>query len=909
MNAELVPRTEFVGRERERARLRTVLAEALAGRGSLVSIAGDAGVGKSRLAEEVASEAEGRGFRALIGRCHEMDVSVPYAPLVDLLARAARSEDAGSLRRALGDEAGEVARILPELRRLFGDVPPTIDLPPDQERRFLFESIVAVLERTATDLPLMIVLEDVHFADDATLQLLGHFVEDIDRIRAVVVVTHRHEGRDQALARLFRSVRGGPLIDIVLKKLTSDEVAAMLGALGGREPPPTVVAVIYAETDGNPFFIEEVVRHLKDEGRLFGADGGWRSDIQMGELEVPGSVRLVIGRQLDRISDETRAMLTCAAVAGRSLSIDLLRAIRAEEGDPTGAVAESLRAGIVTVGLDGTVTFRHELVRQALESNVSPAQHKILHARVAEALEHVYADRIEEFAAELALHLASAGADADPEKTARYLILAGERALGAAAYSEAVVHLDKALTFIAAEDAQRRARLLERLGLALRALGRWEEALKSWDEALGLAERARDADLAGQLCTNVIIQLGWAGRWLECIQFVARGLAMLGQRSVHRPMLLAMQGVMLAGAGDFDTGAAMTETAASLATALGDANLIGRCLAAKCGRLLLAADVKGSLEVGEQAIVHLRTAGALFDMCGALAPILIAANLSGRLDRGHALDEEFGSLVEQLGHHGGRFALHAQRGYRGLADLDLATYEAESRRGDELVRKENLVTSLFVGPAQLGLLEFWRGRPMEAARLFRRCSELEPPGALSGSGAGPLMLALAYAGDREGVLRELVTRRPLFPTRGRSHGLGSETSMLFAVEALAVIGEDDEAAGFYPLIVDAIDAGFLLRQWDLRSIRTLAGIAARCAGRFDDAEHHFLAAIEECERIPVRLEVADAGRFYAEMFLARGAPEDRARARELGEGALIVYEKAGMSLHAGRARGLVESAL
>src|SRR5919108_410298 len=161
MNAEIAPRTEFVGRAAERALLRGVLKEALAGRGCLVSITGEAGVGKSRLAEESAAEAEDLGFRTLIGRCHEMDATVPYAPLVDLLARAARSEDAGSLRRALGEE------------------------------------------------------------------------------------------------------------------------------------------------------------------------------------EVPGSVRLVIGRQLDRISDDARSMLSCAAVAGRSLSIDLLRAIREEEGDPTAAIAES----------------------------------------------------------------------------------------------------------------------------------------------------------------------------------------------------------------------------------------------------------------------------------------------------------------------------------------------------------------------------------------------------------------------------------------------------------------------------------------------------------------------------------------------------------------------------------------
>ncbi|MFY9585937.1 MAG: tetratricopeptide repeat protein, partial [Actinomycetota bacterium] len=489
--------------------------------------------------------------------------------------------------------------------------------------------------------------------------------------------------------------------------------------------------------------------------------------------------------------------------------------------------------------------------------------------------------------------------------TTRYLTLAGERALNAAAYSEAVAHLDKALTLVPADDAQRRARLLERLGLALRACGRWEEALKAWDEALGLAERARASELAGQLCTNIMVQLGWAGRWLECIQFVSRGLALVGQRSMHRPMLLGMQGVMITGAGDLGTGAAMTETALSLATAMGDANLLGQCLASKAGRLLLSGDMRGSFEVGEQAVEQLKAAGSLFDVCGVLAPLMIAANLSGNLDRSHALDEELATLVDQLGHHGGKFALHAQRGYRGLAHLDLSVFESESRRGDELVRRENLITSLFVGPAQLGFVEFWRGRPLDAAKLFRRCMELEPPGALNGSGWGPLVLALAYAGDRDGVRAEFIARRSMLPEPGRAFPLGAVTAMLFAVEALAMVGDDEEAASFYPIVTDLVDKGFVLRQWDLRSTRTLAGLAARCAGRTEDAERHFGEAMRDADRIPVRLEAADTGRFHAEMLLAKG---ERAGAAELARGALAIYETAGMPMHATLARAIVERA-
>jgi hypothetical protein len=189
---------------------------------------------------------------------------------------------------------------------------------------------------------------------------------------------------------------------------------------------------------------------------------------------------------------------------------------------------------------------------------------------------------------------------------------------------------------------------------------------------------------------------------------------------------------------------------------------------------------------------------------------------------------------------------------------------------------------------------------------FRRSIELEPPGALSGSAAGLLLLGLAYAGRRDDLLAEWGPRRTSLPVAGRVAGIGAWTTLLGGVEALAVVGEHAEAAALYPQISAAIEDGTLHREWDLRSLHTLAGISARCAERWVDAERHFVAAIEEADRVPLRLEAAEARRFYGEMVIARGGRGDSDRARELLTPALEIYERAGMPMHASIARALLE---
>ncbi|MCH8994897.1 MAG: AAA family ATPase, partial [Chloroflexi bacterium] len=520
----LVERTPFVGREEERAELRRLLDQTAQGRGALVMIGGEPGVGKTRLAEELADEARQRNMLALTGRCYEMEGAPPYTPFVEMVEAAVRMFPPEALRDALGDSAPEVAKLMPELRRLFPDIAPPLDLPPEQERRYLFNSVREFLARAGQAQPLLLVLDDLQWADDATLLLLQHIAQQLREMPILILGTYRDVELDMArpLARALEELHRQRLARrIALKRLHEDGVSAMLRALSSQEPPAPLVQAIYSETEGNPFFVEEVFQHLAEEGKLFDAQGRWRSDLEVSELDVPESVRLVIGRRLERVSEACRSVLTTAAVIGRAFSFELLEAL----SDPSAssgqgldadalldAVDDAERAQLITSTSDteARFTFAHELIRQTLLSDVSAARRQRLHLRVAEAMERLYARALEERAADLAHHFLQAGSAADPQKTVHYLTLAGERALAAAAFEDALRLYESALSLQPADDRPGRANLLFKRGWARRSLGRWEEALADWREALAAYEEIGDTDTVGRISSEIAVQLGWS---------------------------------------------------------------------------------------------------------------------------------------------------------------------------------------------------------------------------------------------------------------------------------------------------------------------------------------------------------------------------------------------------------------
>ena len=415
-----------------------MLTQAEAGAGSLMMLGGEPGVGKTRLVREVLGEAVQRGFFAGVGHCYDLEGAPPYSPWVEILEGVARVVPGDTLRDLMADGAPELARLLPELRLLYPDLPPPLDLPTEQARSYLFRCFRELLERASRMQPVLLVLEDLHWGDEATLLLVRDLAPHLFRLPVVVLGTYRDTETDAAppLADALRHLVRERLVDrVAVKRLPKSGVASLLEALGSKRPPTELVESIFSETEGNPFFVEEVYLHLEEQGRLFGADGEWRRDLSGPGLDIPEGVRLAIDRRLEPLQEEARAVLATAAVVGRRFSFDLLeKTCSGEAASFLDTVEEAERLSLIELessagGREVRYRFCHELIRQTLLSDLSVPRRRLLHLRVADAMEEMGSSDLGRHASALAHHFWEAGAG--DERTVRYLVTAAGRALEA----------------------------------------------------------------------------------------------------------------------------------------------------------------------------------------------------------------------------------------------------------------------------------------------------------------------------------------------------------------------------------------------------------------------------------------------------------------------------------------------
>ena len=448
--------TTFVGREAERSTLARALEQALKGAGKIVLIGGAAGVGKTRIAAEIGAHASQRGMLTLVGSCYDRDDPVPFIPFVEILEAAmAQTSDQAAFREALGNDAPEMARLLPRLRRQFPDIPPPMELPPEQSRRILFGAVTELVARVARNIPVLFLLDDLQWADEGTLLLLSHLAQLVPKIPVLIVGTYRDSELDHAgqfVKTLDEMIRLHLVERITLGGLSRNAVAEMLRALSGREPPESVVNLFHVDTEGNPFFVEELFRHLVEQEQLMDSVGEFRHDLKLSDTDVPQSLRLVIGRRLARLSDRTLKALGTAAIMGRSFTFELLAAsIEADPDSLLDCVEEAERAGLISSTVqypEARFRFYHELIRRAVVSRLSVARRQRLHLDVANAIERVHANALEDQANDLAHHLWQAGTSADGGRTAHSLAIAARRAREQGALTEAESYYRQALNVL-----------------------------------------------------------------------------------------------------------------------------------------------------------------------------------------------------------------------------------------------------------------------------------------------------------------------------------------------------------------------------------------------------------------------------------------------------------------------------
>ncbi len=435
----------LVGRVAQVEALERVVQAAHGGAGRCLLLAGEAGIGKSRLVAEAKALAAPRGFAVLQGNCFEPDRALPYAPWLDLLRAFCAACPADELRRALGASDPDLVKLLPELAARLPDLTPFPALEPEQEKRRLFESLAQFFLRQ-TPSPLLLIVEDLHWGDDLSLEFLLAFVRRIAAHPILLLLTYRSDEASPALTHFLAELdRARLAAELPLARLPLADTERMIRAIF-EQPHPVgaeFAEAIHALTDGNPFFVEEILKSLVAAGEIFYSDGGWTRK-PLNELHIPRTVQDAVARRVGQLSDGARQLLTLAAVTGRRFDFALLPHLTGRaEADLLPLIKELIAAQLVVEESADRFAFRHALTRQAVYAGWLARERKTLHRAIAETMERVYAGALDAHAPDLAHHFYEAGLW---EKALAYARQAGEKARALYAPRAAVEHFTQALS-------------------------------------------------------------------------------------------------------------------------------------------------------------------------------------------------------------------------------------------------------------------------------------------------------------------------------------------------------------------------------------------------------------------------------------------------------------------------------
>jgi tetratricopeptide (TPR) repeat protein/predicted Ser/Thr protein kinase len=476
-----IVRGRIVGRERELTQARDLWLKVMSGQGQTLLISGEPGIGKTRLMREIVTQAEVSGGTALSGECYA-ESNAPYSAFTQIIRQALTrfSRNGFEIPESVLDD---LLKLTPEQRYQYPEVQPNPKLDPEIEQQRLLENMVIFCDIISDRFPLLLVVEDAHWGDSGTMAMLHHLIRRTHKQAVMILVTYREvelkESRpfNDMLLELNRQRQG---MRLKLKRLDRLQTREMLAAIFAEQITPEFLDGIYQETDGNPFFIEEVCRALVDSGAVYYQDGKW-DRLSMEELEIPQGVQVAVESRLAKLPPEQQEVLRMAAIIGREFDYDiLLEALELEE-DTLIEALEGAEDAQMILEIDGvgevTFAFVHALVPSAIVESVRTLRRRKLHRRAASAFEKFSPQDYET----LAYHYGEAG---DEKRAQKYYTQAGERALAAFANQDAEGYFLIALDLV--EDEQEEAHLLAQLGIAQSHQSKYSQAIETWKQTIDL---------------------------------------------------------------------------------------------------------------------------------------------------------------------------------------------------------------------------------------------------------------------------------------------------------------------------------------------------------------------------------------------------------------------------------------
>jgi len=909
-----MPPGGFVGRAAERESLLELFSEVSEGNRRLALISGEPGIGKTRLSTHAALEGRSQGAVVLYGRCDE-ELAIPYGPWIEALSHYVEHGPEAVLCAHAERHGGELSRMVPQLRGRLPDLPLPRETDPDTERYLLWGAVVGLLREASGEEPLMLVLDDLHWADKPTLLLLKHVVSQGQGLRALIVATYRESdlARGHPLSDALADLHREQGVErIALKGLAEANIVEIMERAAGHELDEAgkgLARELLRESDGNPFYTAELLRHLLESGAVYRQEGGaWTVRGPLSELGLPASVREVVGRRVERLGEETRKALSTAAVIGRDFDVDLLLGVSDHSEDALLALLEeAVGASVLTesASVPGRFSFAHALINHTLYEDLGTTRRARLHRRVAEALEELLGAEPGARVSELAHHWAMATTAVDLVKAATYARMAGERALKELAPDEAVRWYRQALELQGQEaeaNSSERCEALIGLGTAQRQTGdpAHRETLL---EASRVASALRDGNLAARAA--LANHRGTAGSSAfgevdqERITAIEWALKLDDPPDqTRRARLLALQAQELSWDPDFMRRRALAEEAITLARDAGDGRALADVLQFAFRGIWSAETLElRSAHVDELARLVAELRDPAVDAALHEDTFQVCAE-RGELAHAHAAGERWRAIAEELGQPTQRWlSTYHSAGLellRGHLDVGERLAEQAFQLGQESVPSD--AAQVYGG--QLGFIRRYQGRANEVVERQEQAVSAHPGNVAWRAGLAASLCWLDRRAEASSILDEAswdgfdyVAPVPTMLA----------TLALYA-DAAAQVRHGKAAKKLYERMEPCSEQVVWMTVQGYGHVRLWLGLLADVLGAHEQADEHlgFACEFHEANDVPLWAARGHLGR--AEALATRGDP---ARAREHATHAFELSREHGYGAFVERAAVLI----
>jgi tetratricopeptide (TPR) repeat protein len=903
--------TNFIGREAERAQLTSAWKTVVDGARRVMLVAGEPGIGKTTLATEFASEVQDRGGLVVYGRSDE-DLGVPYQPWIESLTQLVTHAPEPVLTAHVADQGAHLARLVPKLASRLGvEVPASGDA--DSERFVLYGCVTDLLARVSQTQPALFVLDDLHWADRATVQLLRHVATTDTPMRVAMLGTFRDSevaAGDPVSELLAALHREGGAERIALRGFTDLDLLALMEAVAGHEMTDDGVALrdaVLAETAGNPFFVGEILRHLAETGAIYQQDGRWVADPDLRAAGLPVSVREVIGRRLASLGPDTERVLALASVIGRDFDIGLLATVaQADEDTVIDLCDRAVFAAVLeTTERPGWYTFAHALIEHTLYDSLSPTRRARAHNTIAETLECLLGDDPGDRTGELAYHWAASVQPTDTTKAVHYTQLAGDRALEQLAPEEAVRWYSQALELLNRgphSDDRQRAEILAGLGDAQRQCG-----IPAHRETL--LEAAQLADQTDAIDVLVQAVLGNNRGFMsivgevdhERLAAIDRALDRVGVTpSSARAQLLALAAQERIYLVDLETRIALAQEAVAVARASGDRAALAWALQ----RPFIAITHPSTLAM---CTAWTHEACEIADAFADPATRYWAHNdaLMAALERGDgaAIDHTLHRAEEiaaRIPHAPNRWNLCFHQAWVAGLHGDLAEYERLAEAALAIGTETGQPDAMRIYAAQLTNVRFHQGRMHEMIPLIEQALAETPSLHVYRA-----VLAHAKIGTDVDQARAIIDedRAAHFPM---PEDQGWSTGIAEWVDAAVRVGAVDATPMLRERLLPYHDQIVTSTITFQPAVCHYVGLLDHTEGRYDDAERWFSEALELHQQVRSPILVAYTHAAWAALLTDRNQGDDHTRARTMAQTALDAATAGGYGLVEADARALLE---